>query len=119
MRCVERRGVCQDFAHIMIAIARAWGMPARYVSGYLYHRGNRDRSEADATHAWVEAYLPVSGLGGLRSHQQYHGGRAACPRRGGTRLCRCAAHPRHLQGRGRQRTFHRRGDRADPGAGAA
>ena len=39
------RGVCQDFAHIMIAIARHWGMPARYVSGYLYHRGkDKDRS---------------------------------------------------------------------------
>ena len=57
----ERRGVCQDFAHIMIAIARAWGVPARYVSGYMYHRGSRVRSEADATHAWVEAYLPSLG----------------------------------------------------------
>jgi len=54
----ERRGVCQDFAHIMIAIARAWGVPARYVSGYMYHRGNKDRSGADATHAWVETWLP-------------------------------------------------------------
>jgi transglutaminase-like putative cysteine protease len=57
----ERRGVCQDFAHIMIAIARAWGVPARYVSGYMYHRGSKDRSKSDATHAWVEAYLPSLG----------------------------------------------------------
>ena len=58
----ERRGVCQDFAHIMIAIARRWGIPARYVSGYLYHRERtQDRSSADATHAWVEAYLPSLG----------------------------------------------------------
>lgn len=57
----ERRGVCQDFAHIMIAIARSWGVPARYVSGYLYHRGAKDRSQADATHAWVEVYLPSLG----------------------------------------------------------
>src|SRR6185312_12472474 len=57
-----KRGVCQDFAHIMIAIARSWGIPARYVSGYLYHRGSRqDRSADNATHAWVEAYLPSLG----------------------------------------------------------
>jgi transglutaminase-like putative cysteine protease len=58
----ERRGVCQDFAHIMIAIARQWGIPARYVSGYLYHRPKaKDRSNPDATHAWVECYLPSLG----------------------------------------------------------
>src|SRR3984957_13011000 len=61
----ERRGVCQDFAHIMIAIARAWGIPTRYVSGYMYHRGNKDRSGADATHAWVEVYLPSLGWVGF------------------------------------------------------
>ena len=61
----ERRGVCQDFAHIMIAIARAWGMPARYVSGYMYHRGAKDRSGADATHAWVEVYMPSLGWTGF------------------------------------------------------
>jgi transglutaminase-like putative cysteine protease len=61
----ERRGVCQDFAHIMIAIARAWGVPTRYVSGYMYHRGNKDRSGADATHAWVEAYMPSLGWVGF------------------------------------------------------
>ena len=58
----EGRGVCQDFAHIMIAVARRWGIPARYVSGYLHHRPhNHDRSGTDATHAWVEAYLPSLG----------------------------------------------------------
>jgi len=57
-----KRGVCQDFAHIMIAIARIWGIPARYTSGYLYHRGSRhDRSADNATHAWVEAWLPSLG----------------------------------------------------------
>jgi transglutaminase-like putative cysteine protease len=56
------RGVCQDFAHIMIAIVRNWGVPARYVSGYLYHRRqDKDRSGEDATHAWIEAYLPSFG----------------------------------------------------------
>src|SRR5665213_1823032 len=35
----QRLGVCQDFAHIMITIARLWGIPTRYVSGYLHHKG--------------------------------------------------------------------------------
>jgi transglutaminase-like putative cysteine protease len=58
------RGVCQDFAHIMIAICRDWGLPARYVSGYLQTNrvatsaGAGDRSDPDATHAWVEVFLP-------------------------------------------------------------
>jgi transglutaminase-like putative cysteine protease len=53
------KGVCQDFAHIMIAICRSWGIPARYVSGYLFtDRAAGDRSDPDATHAWVEVFLP-------------------------------------------------------------
>ena len=53
------RGVCQDFAHIMIAVCRGWGVPARYVSGYLFtDRQAGDRSDPDATHAWVEVFLP-------------------------------------------------------------
>ena len=60
-----RRGVCQDFSHVMIAVARQWGVPTRYVSGYMFHRGNRDRSEADATHAWVEAWFPSLGWVGF------------------------------------------------------
>lgn len=53
------RGVCQDFAHIMLAICRSWGVPARYVSGYLFtDRKHGDRSDPDATHAWVEVFLP-------------------------------------------------------------
>ena len=55
----SRKGVCQDFTHIMIALVRGLGIPCRYVSGYLFHRAeSRDRSSADATHAWAEAYLP-------------------------------------------------------------
>jgi transglutaminase-like putative cysteine protease len=58
----NRQGVCQDFAHIMIALTRRLGIPCRYVSGYLVHRvEDQDRSAQDATHAWVEALLP--GLG--------------------------------------------------------
>ena len=58
----NRRGVCQDFAHIMISLVRGVHIPCRYVSGYLFHRvEEHDRSAEDATHAWVEALLP--GLG--------------------------------------------------------
>ncbi len=61
-----RRGVCQDFAHIMIAICRSWGIPARYVSGYLFtDREAGDRSDPDATHAWVEVFLPSTRWIGL------------------------------------------------------
>jgi transglutaminase-like putative cysteine protease len=62
----SRRGVCQDLAHITIALIRELGVPSRYVSGYLYHRtGEQDRSPRDATHAWVEALLPDLGWIGL------------------------------------------------------
>ena len=59
----SRQGVCQDFAHIMIAIVRNARIPCRYVSGYLYHGGGENGHPAadGATHAWVEALLP--GLG--------------------------------------------------------
>ena len=56
---VAGRGVCQDFAHIMITVCRSWGIPARYVSGYLStSRDQGERSDPQATHAWVEVYLP-------------------------------------------------------------
>jgi transglutaminase-like putative cysteine protease len=58
----SRQGVCQDFAHIMIALTRRIGLPCRYVSGYLFHKaGEKTRSAEGATHAWVETLLP--GLG--------------------------------------------------------
>jgi transglutaminase-like putative cysteine protease len=57
-----RQGVCQDFAHIMIALLRNIRIPCRYVSGYLHHdSAHEDRSGEGATHAWAEAFLP--GLG--------------------------------------------------------
>lgn len=60
------KGVCQDFAHTMIALLRQVRIPARYVSGYLYRsREDHDRSTPDATHAWVEAFLPHLGWIGL------------------------------------------------------
>ena len=61
-----QRGVCQDFAHLMIAMTRDLGIPCRYVSGYLFHREDaNDRSAEDATHAWVEAWLPELGWVGF------------------------------------------------------
>lgn len=53
------RGVCQDFTHAMLGILRQLGIPARYVSGYLYSGG--EMLGAEATHAWVEALIPGYG----------------------------------------------------------
>lgn len=62
----QRQGVCQDYAHIMIALMRELGIPCRYVSGYLYHRRDDTSKDApDATHAWVEALLPELGWVGF------------------------------------------------------
>ena len=56
------RGVCQDYAHAMIAVARSWGIPSRYVSGYLHDAGNSIHQAADnASHAWVDCRLPNLG----------------------------------------------------------
>ena len=63
---VSGKGVCQDFAHTMIALLRHVGIPARYVSGYLYRsREDHDRSTPDATHAWVDVLLPHLGWVGF------------------------------------------------------
>jgi len=53
------RGVCQDFAHLMLAACRCLGLPARYVSGYLYTPPNADAELA--SHAWVDVYLAGQG----------------------------------------------------------
>ena len=61
-----RQGVCQDFAHIMVGLSRYAGVPARYVSGYLFHQKDAgDRSSRDASHAWMEAYFPEFGWVGF------------------------------------------------------
>ena len=62
----QRKGVCQDFAHIMIACLRALGLPARYVSGYLLTHpapGTVKLQGCDASHAWVAIYIPDLPLG--------------------------------------------------------
>jgi transglutaminase-like putative cysteine protease len=61
-----KRGVCQDFSNLFINLARLLGLPARYVCGYL-HTGNSGASRAgsDATHAWVQLYIPNIGWKGF------------------------------------------------------
>ncbi len=56
----QKRGVCQDYAHLMLAAARSRGVPARYVSGYIYAGADDGTQGAGATHAWVELFLPQS-----------------------------------------------------------
>lgn len=60
----RRRGVCQDFAHLMIGCLRALGLPARYVSGYLLTApppGQPRLIGADASHAWISVHCPRNG----------------------------------------------------------
>ncbi|PUE47125.1 transglutaminase [Limnohabitans sp. 2KL-1] len=57
----DRRGVCQDFAHILLACLRSLGLPARYVSGYLLTQpppGQPRLLGSDASHAWASVYVP-------------------------------------------------------------
>lgn len=59
-----KAGVCQDFAHILLVFLRMYGIPARYVSGYICPQEKEMRGEG-ATHAWTEVYLPGYGWLGL------------------------------------------------------
>jgi transglutaminase-like putative cysteine protease len=60
-----KSGVCQDFAHIAIALLRRLKIPARYVSGYLFHDGSDRDTAPNASHAWVEAFMPDLGWIGI------------------------------------------------------
>jgi transglutaminase-like putative cysteine protease len=60
----HKRGVCQDFAHLMISCLRSLSLPARYVSGYVLNNpapGKQRLAGADASHAWVAAHCPGMG----------------------------------------------------------
>lgn len=60
----SRQGVCQDFAHLQAACLRSMGLAARYVSGYILTEpppGQRRQLGADASHAWISAYVPGTG----------------------------------------------------------
>jgi transglutaminase-like putative cysteine protease len=59
-----KSGVCQDFAHMLLAMLRLINIPARYVSGYICPNKSGMRGEG-ATHAWVEAYIPFYGWLGV------------------------------------------------------
>tara|TARA_R110002096_G_scaffold203718_2_gene389026 strand:- start:11062 stop:11934 length:873 start_codon:yes stop_codon:yes gene_type:complete len=66
----EKIGTCQDFAHLLLAYCRALGIPARYISGYLYDPGIEAATQpefigAESTHAWVEVYVPQVGWIGI------------------------------------------------------
>ena len=61
----DRRGVCQDFAHVMLAMCRSLGIPAAYVSGYVYNGPKDELRGAQATHAWCEVFVPGAGWIGL------------------------------------------------------
>ena len=67
------RGVCQDYAHVMLAIARSWGVPSRYVSGYLPADAEGQALES-ASHAWVECLLPDIGWTGFDPTNGYQPG---------------------------------------------
>ncbi len=63
---VNRRGVCQDFTNLMICLARLLGVPARYVCGYIYTGPkNPNQRQGEASHAWVQLYLPQVGWKGF------------------------------------------------------
>ena len=63
---VNKRGVCQDYANLFVCMARLLDIPARYVYGYI-HTGNGgcNRIGCDASHAWVQLYLPNVGWKGF------------------------------------------------------
>lgn len=58
-------GVCQDYAHLMLAVTRTWGVPSRYVSGYVDTGRGQDSDARTASHAWVECRLPEIGWVGF------------------------------------------------------
>ncbi len=60
-----KKGVCQDFAHVMLGLCRSLKIPARYVSGYLYDGGDHAIRGDHASHAWCEIYLPELGWFGF------------------------------------------------------
>ena len=63
-------GVCQDFAHLLIAIVRSWKIPARYVMGYLASHDEAAAPSPPATHAWTEVFIPGRGWTGFDATQQ-------------------------------------------------
>lgn len=61
----QRSGVCQDFAHFVLAVARSWGFAARYVMGYVDPGALSIETGTEATHAWAEVLIPGAGWRGF------------------------------------------------------
>jgi transglutaminase-like putative cysteine protease len=61
----EPRGVCQDFAHLLLGLCRSVAIPARYVSGYTVSAASGPPRGAGASHAWIEAFTPTHGWRGF------------------------------------------------------
>lgn len=62
----QRQGVCQDYAHVMLALCRCLKIPARYVSGYFFNdQFDPSLGGTEASHAWVEVFLPTQGWRGI------------------------------------------------------
>ena len=66
----QGKGVCQDYAHLAVALCRSQGIPARYVSGYLFTRDDSTGADVEdgdvvnvQTHAWFEAAHPRASAG--------------------------------------------------------
>lgn len=73
-----REGVCQDFSNLFICLARLLGIPARYRVGYIFTGANyENKIQSDASHAWVEIYVPYLGwrgfdpTNGIRTNQDH------------------------------------------------
>jgi len=68
----ERAGVCQDFAHLLVSIVRGWGVPARYVMGYvaLDEDDVPEGAPPQATHAWADVLIPGAGWRGFDAVHQ-------------------------------------------------
>lgn len=61
-----RQGVCQDYAHVLLGLCRSLKLPARYVSGYFFNEDyDPSAGGSEASHAWVEVYLPTQGWRGV------------------------------------------------------
>src|SRR5262249_52445490 len=75
----KRAGVCQDFAHLLIAIVRSWGFPARYVMGYQSLPPEAAQQVVPSTHAWTEVLMPGRGWLGFDASQQLLANQAYIP----------------------------------------
>ena len=97
-------GVCQDYTHVMIALGRSWGIPSRYVSGYLRLEGRPgEQTPRGASHAWAEFWLPELGWTGFGPDQRHRRGSSPHPHRARQGLRRCRSDQGVVYGGGEAR----------------